>query len=272
MLSFFCFVFVAHNTPRHLLSFLFASIFPPSDLHQLPNVHTISLSHPPSIQASGLHTAFPAAWWSKNEPPPQRPSSPTRRTRFASRYRPWLQHPHYHAIKAVHTPTNTLLGFAGWNSPSHMSLPESQGGFTNMFRGSTHERLGLAAPGWEESEGWRGVDVAVFEGELAFYDRVRREEVGERPHWYLAPFFVKEEFRGRGVGAVLMRWGVERADAEGCECYLEALPNARPVYLRFGFGEPVGRGEVGRDVVLIRPARAEGVVGDAKVGDGEVQV
>jgi hypothetical protein len=34
-----------------------------------------------------------------------------------------------------------------------------------------------------------------------------------------------------------VQWGVERADAdEGCEAYLEASPDGRGLFERFGFG------------------------------------
>lgn len=56
-----------------------------------------------------------------------------------------------------------------------------------------------------------------------------------RRHWYLELIATRSEFFGRGAGSQLMRWGVGEADAGGLECYLDATPDGRPVYERFGF-------------------------------------
>lgn len=107
---------------------------------------------------------------------------------------------------------------------------------------------------WSDSdieEMWRGIDVESWEGEFARNDAVRREEMGREKHWYLAPLFVNEEFRGRGVGRLLLEYAIQRADATvpPTPLYLEALPNARPVYEHLGF---VGLEGEGRDFALVR--------------------
>jgi GNAT superfamily N-acetyltransferase len=68
---------------------------------------------------------------------------------------------------------------------------------------------------------------------------------------YLAPFIVLEKFRGRGIGRLLLQYAIDQADAESppTPIYLEALPNARPVYLHLGFQPRDGKG---REEVLIR--------------------
>ena len=45
------------------------------------------------------------------------------------------------------------------------------------------------------------------------------------------------EYQGRGAGSQLLRWGAERADAQRVEAYLEASPEAVPLYKKFGFSE-----------------------------------
>jgi ribosomal protein S18 acetylase RimI-like enzyme len=41
--------------------------------------------------------------------------------------------------------------------------------------------------------------------------------------------------KGRGLGSKLLRWGLERADAEGVEVFLSASPEGRPMYEKYGF-------------------------------------
>lgn len=44
-------------------------------------------------------------------------------------------------------------------------------------------------------------------------------------------------YQGRGAGSQLMRWGLEQADNQGVEAYLEASPEAVPLYKNLGFRE-----------------------------------
>ncbi|KAG8160667.1 hypothetical protein KVR01_008931 [Diaporthe batatas] len=74
--------------------------------------------------------------------------------------------------------------------------------------------------------------ASVFFGKLADM----HEQVMEgRPHWYLEMIVTKGKYQGKGAGSMLMRWGVERADEEGFECYLDATPEGKLLYHRFGF-------------------------------------
>jgi ribosomal protein S18 acetylase RimI-like enzyme len=45
------------------------------------------------------------------------------------------------------------------------------------------------------------------------------------------------KYQGKGAGSQLMRWGLEQADAQGAEAYLEASPEAVPLYRKLGFEE-----------------------------------
>ena len=59
-------------------------------------------------------------------------------------------------------------------------------------------------------------------------------------------------FQGQGAGKLMMSWGLERADRDGVEAYLEASPEAVPLYERSGFRE------AGRTEMWIENERAEG--------------
>lgn len=60
-----------------------------------------------------------------------------------------------------------------------------------------------------------------------------------RPHWYLEMMVTRPADQGRGAGAMLMAWGVARAEADGVEAYLDATPEGKPLYARFGFRDAV---------------------------------
>lgn len=79
-------------------------------------------------------------------------------------------------------------------------------------------------------------------------NQLRADSVTSR---YLAPLVVHERFRGRGIGRRLLDWAIEQADAASppTAIYLEAAPNARPIYLHLGFQALVGEG---KEDVLVR--------------------
>ena len=59
--------------------------------------------------------------------------------------------------------------------------------------------------------------------------------MGKTPHWYLELIAVGKEWMGKGAARTLIKWGLDRADADGLPCFLEATPNARPVYEKYRF-------------------------------------
>jgi len=92
----------------------------------------------------------------------------------------------------------------------------------------------------------------------------------ERKHWYLELIATRPEWQGKGAAGKLIRWGLERADEEGTECYLEASPDGKPVYERFGWRErerlvvdlegrdPCGTGEKEFvEVMMVRDAKTK---------------
>ncbi len=58
----------------------------------------------------------------------------------------------------------------------------------------------------------------------------------DEPHWYLPLIGVDPVLQGRGIGSVLMRHALERADADGVPAYLESSnPRNIPLYEQHGF-------------------------------------
>lgn len=82
-----------------------------------------------------------------------------------------------------------------------------------------------------------------------------------RKHYYLEIIATRPEWQGKGAAGMLIRWGLERADQQGVECYLEASPVGKKVYEHFGFEEagrlvvPVEGKEDFVECFMVRPAR-----------------
>ncbi|KAH7119879.1 acyl-CoA N-acyltransferase [Dendryphion nanum] len=189
--------------------------------------------------AEGLYLIFPEDWWAIKEPLALRPATPEiRQSRLAKRILPTLSLPNMHWIKAVHVPTSSIIGIAGWGGPGLEPR--------NIFSRSTAEFYGWKEEyGWSDEEVedmWAHTDMENWDRKFEKDDKTRIEVVGEgTPHWYLAPLMIWPGWQGKGVGKLLLNWAIEQADAEtpSTTMYLESMPYARAVYMHVGF-EPVG--------------------------------
>ncbi|KAI0970301.1 acyl-CoA N-acyltransferase [Xylaria arbuscula] len=57
----------------------------------------------------------------------------------------------------------------------------------------------------------------------------------EKKHLHLRLLFVDPEHQRRGAGAILIKWGVDKAKELGLPAYVEASTTGHPLYLRSGF-------------------------------------
>ena len=62
-----------------------------------------------------------------------------------------------------------------------------------------------------------------------------RKIVAGREHYFLSYIVVRKESKGQGVGKVMMRYGVEKADEEGWMCYVNSSREGKVIYEKFGF-------------------------------------
>jgi GNAT superfamily N-acetyltransferase len=118
----------------------------------------------------------------------------------------------------VTTPANSssrdeIIAWSKWNAPSP-------------------KHLDTDLPKWPE-----GADVEVADHFFGNLFTRRKRIMGEKKHWYLEMLATKPNWQGKGAAGKLMRWGLEKADADGLETYIEASPNGKPIYEHFGFRE-----------------------------------
>ncbi|RFU29437.1 hypothetical protein B7463_g6908, partial [Scytalidium lignicola] len=164
------------------------------------------------------------------------PRTPTTHKWWTDMLREELADPHSHFICIIDEdaqPTPQIIAFAKWNDPQPASSQPQE------------------LPKWPE-----GGDAEL--GNLFFGELMtkRPEIMGEKRHWYLELLATRMEYQGKGAGGKLIRWGLEKADEEDVETYLEGSPDGVPIYRRFGF-EEVGRLNVfeGKfvEVFMLRP-------------------
>jgi ribosomal protein S18 acetylase RimI-like enzyme len=91
------------------------------------------------------------------------------------------------------------------------------------------------------------------------YMRTTQKRCLVEPHWYLWVIGVEPACQGQGIGGMLLRAGLERADTSGLPCYLETTnPQDVPLYQKFGF-TIASEGEIPGSSVwmwgMVRPRR-----------------
>ncbi|KAL6240438.1 hypothetical protein RBB50_012639 [Rhinocladiella similis] len=80
-----------------------------------------------------------------------------------------------------------------------------------------------------------GGNVQVSETFFSQLRNKKMEIMKGREYWYLNLLCCRPSHQGRGIGRLLMQYGVDLADKEGKEVYVEASPPGVPVYKKFGF-------------------------------------
>ncbi|KAL2856782.1 hypothetical protein BJX68DRAFT_191657 [Aspergillus pseudodeflectus] len=71
----------------------------------------------------------------------------------------------------------------------------------------------------------------------SFFSRVdqeRKNAIGEQPHYYLDMLAVDPAFGRRGLGARLLKWGLDRADGERVITFISSSPTGRGLYEKHG--------------------------------------
>ncbi|KAK3330456.1 acyl-CoA N-acyltransferase [Apodospora peruviana] len=82
------------------------------------------------------------------------------------------------------------------------------------------------------------IDHAKLKESGEVLDRARMEALGEegdKHMWTLQSLAVDIRYHRQGVGSMLVRWGLEKAQAEGKDLHLLATEDGRRLYLSLGF-------------------------------------
>jgi GNAT superfamily N-acetyltransferase len=113
------------------------------------------------------------------------------------------------------------------------------------------------------SEGADVEAMKAFFSELA--DR-RKERFGGEPYVLLSILAVHPEHQRRGLGALQLKYGLEKADEMGLRVYLESSPKGKGLYKKYGFEEEgtmkfdarsYGRAEDVPHTYMTRPAKGK---------------
>ncbi|KAK3110834.1 hypothetical protein LTR53_014471 [Teratosphaeriaceae sp. CCFEE 6253] len=83
---------------------------------------------------------------------------------------------------------------------------------------------------WPEMPG--GMDMEVADAFFSGMEANRHAMMEKRPHWFLEMLGVHEDYQKHGIGATLIKWGTDQADADGLQTYLDASEIGWPYYKR----------------------------------------
>ncbi|KAM3071844.1 hypothetical protein ACMFMG_009701 [Clarireedia jacksonii] len=127
-----------------------------------------------------------------------------------------------------------IVGFALWYLPAHMSGSEA----ANADE-SSNKTLDLRSDAKDvETSGWNPperMNMEFFMQKItSFAEAKKRDYDGERD-MMLDLCFVDPEYQKRGVGKMLLEWGMQKADEVDADIWLVSTPSAKAFYERAGW-------------------------------------
>ncbi|KAL1595692.1 hypothetical protein SLS60_009381 [Paraconiothyrium brasiliense] len=82
--------------------------------------------------------------------------------------------------------------------------------------------------------------------------------MGTRPFYYLHVLATHPAHSGRGCAGRLVKWGMQQAEGEGVDCYVEAQDSSKPIFEKYGWkqeGELIAGDKKWATVLVYTPER-----------------
>ena len=92
-----------------------------------------------------------------------------------------------------------------------------------------------------------GANEELYNLYFGALNKARLEKLGGKRHIFMAILVIDPEYQRKGVGHELLRWGLEQADEEQVECWIDASAAGHGLYKQLGWED------VGEVVVDLRP-------------------
>jgi len=105
----------------------------------------------------------------------------------------------------------------------------------------------------------KGADLTLLKSMGKEHDAA--EQMVPSPHWYLGNIVVAPEAQGHGVGTVLLKYGLDKADVQGLPVFCLSSDEGWQLYSRNGFevmrwcNFQTSKGESFRERAVLRPAQ-----------------
>jgi GNAT superfamily N-acetyltransferase len=200
------------------------------------------------------------------QPLDNRPPIPVQIQIKAQGFRDMLTAGYHHIIKAVLE--GQVVGIADWVLVSNKKAQVHEGTSPALPRERTKQ----------DEEAVEGVDVDFQRQVGMTSSELRNKTMGDAKYWcvaasivgpqlqlssrYLSMMVVDPAFQSQGIGKALLQWGLDQADAQSLEVYLESSEDGLRLYEKNGFeliGWNVLTDEKSEGGVLKWPAMKRGV-------------
>jgi GNAT superfamily N-acetyltransferase len=123
-------------------------------------------------------------------------------------------------------PYERIVGISQWRIYPHERSPEE------LAEEKKWAEADEAEHGLPEGQNKKMMDSFV-----AVHGALKEKYLGRNAYVYLHVLMTRPGFQRKGVGALLMQWGVDQADALGLPAYIEATDQGAGLYKKFGFRE-----------------------------------
>ncbi|KAI5365208.1 Putative GNAT domain, acyl-CoA N-acyltransferase [Septoria linicola] len=120
------------------------------------------------------------------------PRTPDIRAWWENMIKDELHEPGAQWLKAVLEESGEIAGFAKWQEPEPGIEPD------------------VSLPEWPAE-----ADAELCDETFGAWARAHRDLMGKRGHWYLEILATAPAYQGRGAGSLMMKYGLDKADAEG---------------------------------------------------------
>ena len=160
-------------------------------------------------------------WQTMNLMFPPNPSTPENfATTVRNHEKAWSTSPNAKYLKAAR-PDGKIIGMAKW----HLFLDPA----------STENPWDVELP--------PTANIALYNRFFGDLNAVRVKWLGGKRHILMAILAVDPEYQRMGVGHELLRWGLDLADEEQVETWIDASAAGHPLYKQFGW-EDVGKVDI----------------------------
>ncbi|KAK8038803.1 Acyl-CoA N-acyltransferase [Apiospora rasikravindrae] len=135
----------------------------------------------------------------------------------------WGTDPNEYQLKCVEPATGLIVGMATFD----------------VYWDNTGTEAGKRWSRRDEEASWlEGFEKQRLELVTMALSKMREKLVGNRRHVYCRTMAVEPKYQRKGVGTLLLNWGIDVAERLGVPIYLEATIPGRNFYKRFGFQIP----------------------------------
>ncbi|KAL3428052.1 acetyltransferase [Phlyctema vagabunda] len=124
--------------------------------------------------------------------------------------------------------TDKIVGMSRWLFPTVLTEEQQQDKANEAEENAAKRQRG-------ENPYPEGANVGSFDAMFDGANRFRGLHVNPEDTYVLDLLCVHQDYQGKGIGGMLLRYALDLADADGRKAYLESTEAGHPLYLKLGW-------------------------------------